>query len=722
MHEKGYGHLDIKPVNILLDKSGDDFIPILADMGSCIKLKNSKQKRGHFTWTYAHPELRDLASNPDSIKKHGLRASAEIKDHGKVVSYDLYALGKTIQQILAIIENHFGEMSYSDYSFRYMHIISALLLDGKNSIDASKKRENVFERDRIEFITDFPMGLHDSVFVEKKITSAKILVEKLKRHSHDYSISALAEEFGMRNSQIINNTIGEMVPFSKRVSKVFNHPIVKRLYGELQLGIMTEVYPGASHNRWSHSVGVYSLVLKYYISLLSDPDNPLLRIIIDKSDIDHAIIASILHDVGQTALCHDMEMVNNTLFNHMSFIQDLVDEEYLASAPLSKTINDKDNSLWGEIDFKRVISIINGNSSNLIDYVASDMINSPIDADKLDYIMRDSYYCGVAYGDGIDISRILNSLTVKEEKGKIRLAYYTKGRTAISSMLLARYQLYGAVYWHHTFRCLHAMIFYATQLAFGQNKPIFQINSKVGLSEIQMRKLYYYRVICKRPWNDCWDRMHKNFNSAIFNNIPAELKDEFSIGNNDYALDLIYKFTNKDGKALLKNIINRDLFKRIYSKSLFDIGVAEFPDLQNQCKDRVRVSKDIQKKLLEAARDEQTKSQRTETAAEIIMSNELKQFESDIENQLLILVDFPLKITIPKNSWPTEVDDSTRKLQNYISNDSNDSTVILDSSNNLLTQLACLRIYSEPAFFRIITRYLTPGAIEACVKNVITVF
>jgi serine/threonine protein kinase len=506
MHDKIFYHMDIKPANIFLQITGNTGIPIITDMGSCINPDKRKNRRAHFTWAYAHPELTDIPNRPGSLEGGGARASADINDHTRLPNYDLYALGKTIQQILAVVENHFVEMSFSNYSFRYMHIISALLLDGRNSLDQLQKRENISERHKIKFVADFPMGINQKVFDEKKISSAKDLVERLKRHRNDYSISALAEEFGSMNPLIVNNTIGEMVPFSKRVAKVFNHPTVKRLNDELQLGIITDIYPGASHNRWSHSVGVYSLVLKYYISLLSDPDNPLSRIIINKADIDHAIIAAILHDLGKTAFCHDLEAANNNFFNHVSFIKDLINENSFPSETLSETINKKESSSWGKINFDRVISIINGEPDDMIDYLASDILDSPIDADKLDYIKRDSYYCGVSYGDGIDINRILNSLTVKENDNKIKLAYYAKGLTAISSMLLARYQLYGAVYWHHTYRCLHAMIFYAKQIMLNKVNNGITINNKITIREKELRKLYYYRVICKCPCPACWEK------------------------------------------------------------------------------------------------------------------------------------------------------------------------------------------------------------------------
>lgn len=285
-------------------------------------------------------------------------------------------------------------------------------------------------------------------------------------------------------------------------------------------------------------------------------------------------------------------------------------------------INDINGKYWGKIDFDRIVLILNGKSNDPIDFIATDTINGPIDADKLDYIKRDSYYCGVSYGDGIDYNRFLNSLTVKEVDNKIRLAYYFKGRTAISSMLLARYQLYGSVYWHHTYRCLHSMIYYATQLAFGRaSHPGFSIpiNKSKSINMNQLRKLYYYRVICKMPWVKSWAD-----SGCDFKYLKSELKDDCPMFQNDCSLDFIYRFTDTNGKNLLKKVHDRQIFKRVYSKSLQEVDISL---LVQKCEDRVNISMLIQKRLFDTIKQERAVSQRTETSAELMVSDELIEFE-----------------------------------------------------------------------------------------------
>lgn len=721
MHSIGYYHMDIKPTNILLHGHKKNVYPVITDLGSCVKNEGHASVRVHFTWAYAHPDLTDINSDssPGSIEGGAIRASATVSDMSKLPIYDLYALGKSIQQILAVIELHFRENCHSNYFFKYLHIISALLLDGKNKTEGEREKEseNIFVRHGIRFIMDFPMELSQHLLDSKKITSASELVSRLKRYRDDYSIIELAHEFKSRNSIVINNTVGDVVPFTKRVSMIFEHPAVKRLYNEKQLGLMAEIYPGASHNRWSHSIGVYAIVLKYYISLLSDPVNPLMRIITNDSDVSHALLAAILHDIGHTDLCHDLEYANKDLFDHISYFDAIISEKFDEDTP---TFSETIDKYWGNnVDIKRVYSIITHTSTNIIDYVASDCVNSPIDADKLDYIKRDSYYCGVSYGDGIDCNRIVSSLTVVEKDKKLRLAYYFKGRTAVASMLLARYQLYGSVYWHHTHRCLHAMVLYATQLAFGKSDSInYRVNvgTRWYLKLPALRKLYFYRVICKYSWEESWDKLKDEQKYLDYNSLNIELRTSAKVLANDFSLDFVYRFTDENGRKLLECVKKRTVFKRIYTTNLKDV---EMTDLISKCDNKVQVSKDIQTRLLSAAIDANAKeSEKSKTATEMNVSKELLSYKKKVTKDILVLVDFPQKIKIPVKSWPQEVADSARKLQNYGGNDAQE---IINSTNNLSLEVASLRVFAEPFFYQLITRYLSARKIEDCVKDVIDV-
>lgn len=104
-------------------------------------------------------------------------------------------------------------------------------------------------------------------------------------------------------------------------------------------------------------------------------------------------------------------------------------------------------------------------------------VNSAIDIDKLDYLIRDSVHCGVNYGKGIDIERLLGSLYMNPDTGRICLT--DKGRSSLLSILACRNIMYQEVYWHKTVRACEAMF-----------KRFFYEYIKRGIGSIKQTKEY----------------------------------------------------------------------------------------------------------------------------------------------------------------------------------------------------------------------------------------
>ncbi len=140
MHDNGIYHFDVKPANILISGKHS---AMLTDLGACVhdeQLQTGKKFRVHFTWTYAHPNLTTMINKPGSISGGGLKASAEISADENLQTYDMFALGRTIQEILAILEIEFGERCHAVYGFKFLHLIACLLLDGHNARSPEGRR------------------------------------------------------------------------------------------------------------------------------------------------------------------------------------------------------------------------------------------------------------------------------------------------------------------------------------------------------------------------------------------------------------------------------------------------------------------------------------------------------------------------------------------------------------------------------------------------------
>jgi len=202
--------------------------------------------------------------------------------------------------------------------------------------------------------------------------------------------------------------------------KLIDTPQIQRLRRIKQLGFTFLVYPGANHTRFEHSIGTMYLASRLAYGLnLPDEQRQMLR------------VCALLHDAGHGPFSHVSEAVLE--HSHEELTSKLIMESHI-----SEILSEK-------YDPKEIISIISGEGS------LGQMISGDLDVDRMDYLLRDSYYTGVAYGV-IDVERLIHNMKLDNN-----LILKSKGVQAAESMLLARYFMYPSVYQHHTTRIINAM-------------------------------------------------------------------------------------------------------------------------------------------------------------------------------------------------------------------------------------------------------------------------
>ncbi|MCP4778474.1 MAG: HD domain-containing protein, partial [Planctomycetaceae bacterium] len=233
------------------------------------------------------------------------------------------------------------------------------------------------------------------------------------------------------------------VPVTPRIKSLIDAPEFQRLKKISQLGMVSFVYPAATHSRFEHSLGVYRNALLFLRQFAEQPD---FNSLITKRDAEILILAALLHDIGHWPYCHPIEDIElEGIPSHESFAT-----RYLERDSISERMKDQ----WG-IEPSEVLAVINRKKETAAQAVLSSILSGPIDIDKMDYLYRDSLHAGVPYGQNFDSLRLIRSLCLNEKSD--RLAITEKGRTAAELMVFARYVMFSEVYWHHTVRSATTM-------------------------------------------------------------------------------------------------------------------------------------------------------------------------------------------------------------------------------------------------------------------------
>ncbi len=255
---------------------------------------------------------------------------------------------------------------------------------------------------------------------------------------------------------------------------VIDHPHFQRLRRVRQLGPTWLVYPGATHTRFEHSLGVYGTTVAYLRSLLAHPN---VGASLSEEDVLTLLMAALLHDVGHYPFAHSLEALHYKG-------RDTPRHEELAALIVTGQVSGLGRGPNGHlgrvlerdvgVDPRRVARLIAAARDDLespIDRLLQSVISSAVDSDKMDYLWRDSVHCGVPYGRNYDRGRLLNALTVNADGDS--LAVSEKGLVSAEIFLFCRYTMFSEVYWHHTVRAASAMLerAWAEQVAVHDQDP-----------------------------------------------------------------------------------------------------------------------------------------------------------------------------------------------------------------------------------------------------------
>ena len=272
-----------------------------------------------------------------------------------------------------------------------------------------------------------------------------------------------------RGSKVFNDALLGNLFFSKHEVAVIDSPVLQRLRRIKQTGMVHYVYPSATHTRFEHSLGAAALSERCFDAVVARADIEGERLPIDDNriygDLAHLRMAALLHDVGHGLCSHASEQMYKLLTDMRGFKEN---PAYVKNQPgeiLSYLIvNSPTFQEWFEeyvvrgcqarLDLKTISNLILGKHDKKDRYFLANIVSSAYDCDKLDYIARDSYYCGLALT--VDLPRFYSMISTAEYNDHRVLVL--RNYVPLEQILFSKMTLFGSVCHHQKVKCLDSML------------------------------------------------------------------------------------------------------------------------------------------------------------------------------------------------------------------------------------------------------------------------
>lgn len=271
---------------------------------------------------------------------------------------------------------------------------------------------------------------------------------------------------------------------------IINSKPFQRLRNIKQLALTYYIYHGAEHTRFGHSLGVMNLVTKAFNVAISEYSEQFPEAKYKWYEQILRLIA-LTHDIGHAPFSHASESVFPDGLVHEDYTEKIIKETEIADIinKIGKEFKDKYGCEY-DITPELICNIYLGRDAgphSEFTFLKSFM-DSELDCDKMDYLLRDSYYCGVKYGM-FDVERLINSLTICYTEDTPRLAIKSGGVQAFEEFVLARYFMFIQVYFHRTRRYFDIMLEHALRSILPNGVYPEDINEYLGWDDCKVIQL-----------------------------------------------------------------------------------------------------------------------------------------------------------------------------------------------------------------------------------------
>jgi len=274
---------------------------------------------------------------------------------------------------------------------------------------------------------------------------------------------------GVNNVVQLRDPIHGFIDITEGELLIIDSQPFQRLRNIKQLATTYLVYPGAEHTRFGHSIGVMHLVSKAFDNALENYEKRNNEKLFDdarkKWYRQILRLIALTHDLGHAPFSHASEYLFDGRLEHEDYTQKIIFETEISG--MISEIGEKFKEEHGDEYHitPELLWMIYGEKNPELnpDYRMPDykflksFMDSEIDCDKMDYLLRDSYYCGVSYGK-FDLNRLLSTLNVYKKDNVMQLAVERGGLHAFEEFVIARYFMFIQVYFHKTRRYLDKLL------------------------------------------------------------------------------------------------------------------------------------------------------------------------------------------------------------------------------------------------------------------------
>lgn len=322
---------------------------------------------------------------------------------------------------------------------------------------------------------------------------------------------------------------------------IISHPFFQRLRNIKQLGFSDLIFPGATHSRFIHSIGVMNVGARAFARLFKPQmHNPEIAKLGETFKL-----ACLLHDIGHAPLSHSTEIV-------MPNLSELkIPEQFLSEKDKSKdrqathedyTIKSIADSSFAEsfkmveekygVERLHVADLILGKTKNPayftvegINYfpLLSQLVSSEMDCDRMDYLLRDSYFCGVSYGN-YDLDWLIDNLEICIEDDTAYLGITERAVVTFDDFLLSRYHMFIMIYFHYRSVCLEQLLYKYFATSPNEYTIPADIESYIEhddhllMKTMKMSKNKYAKSICQ---NKIPQKIYESFSPSQFKQLET---------------------------------------------------------------------------------------------------------------------------------------------------------------------------------------------------------